>query len=98
MKKLITVIAVLISCQFTNAQTPTYNEDVACILYEHCTTCHHTGGIAPFSLMEYDDASAAAYGVLGSVNAGTMPPWPPNPNYNTLAHERLLTQNEIDIN
>ena len=97
MKKLSTVIAILISCQFTNAQTPTYNEDVACILYEHCTTCHHTGGIAPFSLMEYDDASAAAYGVLGAVNAGTMPPWPPNPDYNTLAHERLLTQNEIDI-
>lgn len=77
------------------AQTPTYNEDVSCILYEHCTTCHHDGGIAPFSLMDYDDASAAAFGVQAAVNAGSMPPWPPNTEFNQLAHERLLTQDEI---
>ncbi|MBI1287010.1 MAG: T9SS type A sorting domain-containing protein [Flavobacteriales bacterium] len=78
-----------------SAQSVTYNSDVACILFEHCTTCHHVGGIAPFSLMSYDDASAAAYGVMQSVNAGTMPPWPPNPDYNHLAHERMLTDEEI---
>jgi hypothetical protein len=83
--------------QFSAAQTPTFNEDVSCILYEHCTTCHHDGGIAPFTLMTFDAASAAAFGVMGAVNAGTMPPWPPNPNYNQLAHERLLTQEEIDL-
>ncbi len=78
------------------AQAPTYNEDVSCILYEHCTTCHHDGGIAPFSLMDYSSASAAAFGVQAAVNAGTMPPWPPNTAYHQLAHERLLTQDEID--
>lgn len=80
-----------------HAQSVTYNSDVACILFEHCTTCHHDGGIAPFSLMTYDDASAAAYGVMQAVNAGTMPPWPPNPGYNHLAHERLLTEEEIQL-
>jgi hypothetical protein len=97
MKKAVVLILTFIGISGANAQTPTYNEQVACILYEHCTTCHHDGGIAPFSLMDYDDASAAAFGVMGAVNAGTMPPWPPNPDYNSLAHERLLTQNEIDI-
>lgn len=76
---------------------PTYNQQVSCILYEHCTTCHHNGGIAPFALMDYAEASAAAYGIMGAVNAGSMPPWPPDPSYNSLAHERLLTQNEIDV-
>jgi len=97
MKKLFVYILVLVGISNANAQTPTYNDEVACILYEHCTTCHHDGGIAPFSLMDYDDTFSAAYGVMGAVNAGTMPPWPPNPDYNSLAHERLLTQNEIDI-
>ena len=96
MKYFLTPLLLLFS-QLAFAQTPTYNEDVSCILYEHCTTCHHTGGIAPFSLMDYDDASAAAFGILGAVNAGTMPPWPPNPSYNQLAHERTLTQEEIDL-
>lgn len=80
-----------------SAQISTYNADVACILFEHCTSCHHEGGIAPFSLINYDDASAAAFGLMEAVNARTMPPWPPNPDYNSLAHERLLTQDEIDI-
>src|SRR4030095_15977342 len=26
-----------------------------------------------------------------------MPPWPPDENYRSLAHERVLTQDEIDI-
>jgi hypothetical protein len=79
------------------AQSATYNTQVACILFEHCTTCHHDGGIAPFSLMTYNDAFAAAYGVMQTVNDRTMPPWPPNPDYNHLAHERLLTEEEIQL-
>jgi hypothetical protein len=34
--------------------------------------------------------------VQAAVNSGTMPPWPPNSQFNQLAHERLLTQEEID--
>lgn len=95
MKHLFLLIFLLTSF-YSWAQTPTYNEDVSCILFEHCTTCHHDGGIAPFSLMDYSEASAAAFGVQAAVNAGSMPPWPPNTEFNQLAHERLLTQDEID--
>lgn len=96
MKNVFTILCLLTgaSCFGQNA---TYNEDVSCILYEHCTACHHDGGIAPFGLMDYSEASAAAYGVMQAVNEGTMPPWPPNSGYRQLAHERLLTQNEIDL-
>lgn len=90
-------LGVLLNSSAGYSQSVTYNSDVACILFEHCTTCHHDGGIAPFSLMTYDDASAAAYGVMQAVNAGTMPPWPPNPDYNQMAHERLLTEEEIQL-
>jgi hypothetical protein len=66
-------------------------------MYTRCTSCHHEGGIAPFSLMTYDHAVATAFGVLHSVNSGSMPPWPPDPNYRSFAHERVLTQEEIDL-
>lgn len=97
MKLFYTVLLAFIATNLIAQNTPTYNGDVSCILYQHCTTCHHSGGIAPFGLMDYQEASAAAYGVYLAVNAGTMPPWPPNHDYNQLAHERLLTQDEIDI-
>jgi hypothetical protein len=77
-------------------QNVTWNENIACIMYTRCTSCHHEGGIAPFSLMTYEDAVATAFGVLQSVNNGSMPPWPPDPNYRSFAHERVLSQEEID--
>jgi len=79
------------------AQNVTYNEQVSCILFEHCTTCHHDGGVGGFSLMDYSSASAYAFGLQAAVNSGTMPPWPPNTNYGDLAHERTLTQQEIAV-
>ena len=79
------------------AQVPTYTDNIACILFTNCTPCHHDGGIAPFSLMNYTEAANAAFGIQGAINNGNMPPWPPNPDYNRLAHERVLTQEEIDI-
>lgn len=98
MTKHVSLLFLLAGIHFLGfSQNATYNDDVSCILYQHCTTCHHDGGIAPFGLMDYQEASAAAFGVMQAVNAGTMPPWPPNSEYRQLAHERLLTQNEIDL-
>lgn len=97
MKTPFLLILLALGCTCSFAQTATYNEHISCILYEHCTTCHHDGGIAPFGLMDYSEATSAAYGVMQAVNAGTMPPWPPNSEYRQFAHERLLTQNEIDL-
>lgn len=97
MKRLLPLLLAFGLVKSSHAQAPTYNDNVACILFTNCTPCHHDGGIAPFSLMTYSDAQTAAFGVVGAVNAGIMPPWPPDPDYNRLAHERVLTQEEIDI-
>ena len=77
------------------AQTPTWSEDIAPILYDNCTNCHHYGGIAPFALSSYADAYAMRAAVAHSVQDGHMPPWPPDPNYRHLMGERLLTADEI---
>ena len=58
-------------------QSPNFSEDIAPIFYSKCTQCHHSGGVAPFSLIDY--SSAAAFSNSGAisymVSNGLMPPW-----------------------
>jgi hypothetical protein len=79
----------------SKSQTPTWSEDIASIVYANCTKCHHDGGLAPFSLMGYDDAVLFANNMSSSVSSGKMPPWPPDRNYQHYINERYLTNTEI---
>lgn len=73
------------------AQSPTWAQDIAPILYSNCTSCHHTGGLAPNSLMSYTDAFNFRFMIKQYVDSNYMPPWPPDPQYKHLAHERVLS-------
>ncbi len=75
-------------------QAPTWSQDVAATIYNRCATCHHSGGVAPFSLMSYGDALGQSAAIKAAVQSGAMPPWPPDPAYSRLAHERVLTAAE----
>ncbi|PHN06391.1 T9SS type A sorting domain-containing protein [Flavilitoribacter nigricans] len=77
------------------AQVPNWSENVACIIYNNCASCHTTGGIAPFPLLSYDDVKLYAGLIKSVVSEGIMPPWPPDPDYHPLADERILTDAEI---
>ena len=81
------------------AQAPTWADDVACIVYSHCTGCHRPGGIGGehLDLTEYTTANAHRDDISAYVTYKAMPPWPPDENYRRLAHERTLSQDEIDI-
>ncbi len=96
MKK--TLLALLCTWAGIQAQatTPVWSTDVAPILYNHCTSCHHDGGIAPFSLMTYSEGVAQSTGMQHDVSTGVMPPWPPDRNYSRFAHERILTTSEVN--
>lgn len=78
------------------AQTITWSEQIAPILYNNCTQCHIEGGIAPFSLVGYNKAKAYASGIAAATRNRTMPPWPADPNYRRYAHERILSSEEIE--
>ncbi|HUR33323.1 MAG TPA: tetratricopeptide repeat protein [Vicinamibacterales bacterium] len=54
---------------------PTFNHDIAPVLFEHCATCHHAGGPGPFALVTYEEARARARQLLAAVTSRTMPPW-----------------------
>lgn len=74
-----------------SAQTPDWSGKIANIMYTNCTKCHRTNGIAPFSLLTYQDAYAHRFSIQSSVNSGYMPPWPPDPKFSHLAFERVLS-------
>jgi len=72
---------------------PTFSRDVAPILYRQCAACHHPGGVAPFSLLTYQDAARRAALIAAVTARRYMPPWLPDaPRFR---HERKLTASEI---
>lgn len=95
MKKLILLALTGLSVSSFAQTGPYWAEDVAPILYQNCTKCHNPNGIAPFSLMTYNDAANEASNVKQAVLARTMPPWPPDTAYTRFVHERVLSANEI---
>src|SRR5215471_12798938 len=79
------------------AATPTFNKDIAPILYQNCASCHRPGEVAPFSLLTYDDAAKRA-ALISTVTAKRyMPPWKAEPGVGHFADERLLTDGQIAL-
>jgi len=82
------------------AAAPTYSKDVAPILYEKCTQCHHAGGGAPMSLMSFQEVRPWGKSILKQVSDGTMPPWHAKPDHGAFKNDRSLSsaQKETVIN
>jgi mono/diheme cytochrome c family protein len=80
----------------SKAQTPTWSETIAPILYANCTKCHHPGGLGGSSFIDYQNVVDRKYGISYQVENKTMPPWPGDPTYRHYADERILKQSEID--
>ncbi|MCB9182311.1 MAG: hypothetical protein H6591_00215 [Flavobacteriales bacterium] len=96
MKRFLPLLPMLFAAG-AQAQTPTWNEDIACIVHSHCAPCHHDGGPGHFNLLAYVDGHWWRNEMLAATQARYMPPWPPDPAFRSLAHERVLTQAEIDL-
>src|SRR3982751_4362717 len=74
-----------------------FNRDIAPIIDKHCASCHHAGGIGPFSLLSYKDARSHASQIAAVTKQRYMPPWPPQAGYGDFADERRLTNDEIRL-
>ncbi|MCO4769535.1 MAG: hypothetical protein KDA24_05845 [Deltaproteobacteria bacterium] len=80
MRRLIalTPLALLLGCPSGDAvdpNAPTWHQDVAPLVAEHCQNCHAPGKIAPFDLVTYEDSKDIAGWLADTVEARTMPPW-----------------------
>ncbi len=78
------------------ADTPTFTEDVAPILYENCVTCHRAGEVAPMSLVTYQETRPWGRSIKNKVMSGEMPPWHADPSVGRFLNERRLTDDERD--
>ena len=90
------VMAALVASPLAGA-TPTYNKDIAPILYSQCATCHRPGEVAPFSLLTYRDAAKRAALIATITGKGIMPPWKPEPGIGKFQHERRLSAEQIAL-
>ena len=77
-------------------KAPTFNEDVATILYNNCASCHRAGQMAPMSLASYKEVRPWARAIKGKVLTREMPPWFADTRYGNFLNELLLTQDQID--
>src|SRR5882762_7358236 len=77
------------------SRPPTFNQEVAPILFGNCVSCHRPGDVAPMSLVSYEAARPWARAIKTKVLAGEMPPWPADPRYGEFRNTRSLTDAQI---
>ena len=85
------MITALLLARTVGAQT---YADVQPVFAEKCVSCHHTGGVAPFSLATYEDIKKRTSFIKDVVSSGYMPPWKADSHYREFANNRSLTAAE----
>ncbi len=77
------------------AETPTFNKDVAPILFANCTACHRPGEIGPMSFTSYREVRPWAKAIQGAVQTRRMPPWHADPHYGKFANDSRLSEAQV---
>lgn len=75
-------------------QAPSFNQEVAPILFSRCAGCHRPGDVAPMSLLSYASARPWARSIKARVQAREMPPWPADPAVGRFRNEQVLSDVE----
>ncbi len=73
----------------------TFAQHIAPILAKHCATCHRPTGVAPFSLLTYEDARQRASLIVDVTKRRVMPPWKPEGMRGAFLDERALSDDDI---
>ena len=77
------------------AAAPTFSKAVAPIQFTSCVECHRQSGMAPMSLMTYQDVRPWARAVRNKVVSKEMPPWGADPTIGKFANDISLTEEQI---
>jgi mono/diheme cytochrome c family protein len=75
----------------------TWSQQIAPLVYNNCTTCHHPGGAGPFSLLTYQDARRWGAQIATVTSSRYMPPWLPEDGYGDFEDERRLSNDQIAL-
>ena len=74
-----------------------FNKEVIRVLQHSCLACHRQGGIAPWSLVTYDEARPWAKAIKEEMLEKRMPPWRAVKGYGDFRNAPQLNQREIDL-
>src|SRR5262249_45397269 len=77
------------------AATPTFNHDVAPILYTKCATCHRSGAGGPMALTSFKEVRPWARSIKARVSKREMPPWSADPRWGDYRNDISLTDQQI---
>lgn len=77
------------------AGAPTFDKDVAPIVFDHCATCHRPGQVAPFPLLNYHDVRKRDKQIARVVGQKIMPPWKAEPGFGEFSNDRHLSAQDI---
>jgi mono/diheme cytochrome c family protein len=73
----------------------TWARDIAPLFQQKCQECHRPQGIAPFSLLEYEQVRAWSKAIRREVQHRRMPPWGLDPEVGEWANDPTLSAHEL---
>lgn len=76
---------------------PTFNRDLAPVIFKHCSSCHRPGAVGPFPLLTFEDVRARARQVVQAVVSRAMPPWKATTGVGEFEGSRRLTDAQVAL-
>lgn len=94
----VAVVSFVVACK-EEVVGVTYHKDIAPLFARECVQCHQDGGIAPFSLVTYQEAAANAEAAAIFTQARLMPPMTVDASGSCRTYQdaRYLTDDEIAL-
>ena len=77
------------------ANTPTFTEQVAPIIFQNCVSCHRPGEIGPFPLLTYQDVRKHGRQIAEVTGTRFMPPWHAESGHVEFLNPRVLSEEQI---
>ena len=98
----VVVVLIGLGVSVTRTHTPiasrwNYNEHLFPIFQENCGSCHREGGIAPMSLVTYQEAYPWAQSIREEVLGLRMPPWRAEDGFGDFSNGHALSAQEMDM-
>lgn len=79
----------------SQGQQPTFERDIAPLVFTKCANCHQAGSVAPFSLTCYEELQKHSAQSRIMVEHQQMPPWRPQVGFGQFRNELCLSGQEI---
>lgn len=90
-------LCIIISFGIRAQKKINYAEHIRPILQNHCVRCHRPDNVAPFSLLNYEDAASRAGFIEYVTTSKYMPPWRADTSFSRFKNENVLTAHEIEL-